>query len=340
VRGDERQGLTNDFKGGNNSMTISKKAILAAGISLMVAAAAQAQERILIGSSSSSSSHYGYFVAVSQLINDGVEGVSATVVETGATMDNMRRLQRNQIDMGLVTTNVAYDAWAGEGEFEGEPYKMLTLWVYSSAPQNVVVRQDAGLATLADLAGQRINPGITGSATEKTTEAVFAHLGIEPEWVRGSTGDVVDSIKDDRAVGYVKSGAGERLDASSLDIATLTPISLISLDDEQAQAISEAFPNLAVIEIAENAAGDGYPAFRTWAFGTANVAHPDMSDDMAYAITKAAVEDETVQSAAFANLKGSQLPQMTMSLATSPLHPGAIRYFEEIGVEVPERLRP
>lgn len=321
-------------------MNNSGKTFAAAAIALLVGGAAHAQERILIGSSSSSSSHYGYYVAVSQLINDGVEGVSATVVETGATMDNMRRLQRNQIDMGLVTTNVAYDAWAGQGDFEGQPYKMLTLWVYSSAPQNVVVRQDAGLETLEDLAGQRINPGITGSATEKTTEAVFAHLGIEPDWVRGSTGDVVDSIKDDRAVGYVKSGAGERLDASSLDIATLTPVSLISLDDEQAQSVTDAFPNLSVIEIGENAAGEGYPAYRTWAFGTATVAHPEMSDDMAYAITKAAVEDEAVQSAAFANLKGAQLPDMTMALATSPLHPGAIRYFEEIGVEIPERLRP
>ncbi|MEO3388151.1 TAXI family TRAP transporter solute-binding subunit [Mesorhizobium sp. CAU 1741] len=317
-----------------------KTAILAAALAGSISGAAQAQDRILIGSSSSSSSHYGYYVAVSQIINDNVEGVSATVVETGATMDNLRRLQRDQIDMGLVTTNVAYDAWSGQGEFEGQPYKMLTLWVYSSAPQNVVVREDAGLATLSDLAGQRINPGITGSATEKTTEAVFAQLGIEPEWVRGSTGDVVDSIKDDRAVGYVKSGAGERLDASSLDIATLTPITLLSLDDEQAKSVADGFPNLAVIEIGEGAAGDGYPAYRTWAFGTATVAHPEMSDDMAYAITKAAVEDETVQASAFASLKGSQLPAMTMSLATSPLHPGAIRYFEEIGVEVPDRLRP
>jgi TRAP transporter TAXI family solute receptor len=317
-----------------------RTAVIAAGLAGLLAGTAQAQERILIGSSSSSSSHYGYYVAVSQIINDNVEGVSATVVETGATMDNLRRLQRNQVDMGLVTTNVAYDAWNGKGAFEGQPYKMLTLWVYSSAPQNVVVRQDAGLKTLADLNGKRINPGISGSATEKTSEAVFVHLGIAPDWVRGSTGDVVDTIKDDRAVGYIKSGAGERLDASSLDIATLTPISLISLDEAQAKSVSEAFPNLSVIEIGENAAGDGYPAYRTWAFGTATVAHPEMSEDMAYAITKAAVEDETVQSAAFANLTGSQLPQMTMSLATSPLHPGAIRYYEEIGFDIPDHLRP
>jgi uncharacterized protein len=313
---------------------------LAAVAGLMAGAAFAQEQRILIGSSSSSSSHYGYYVAVSQLINDRVEGVAATVVETGATMDNLRRLQRDQIDMGLMTTNVAYDAWHGEGEFNGQPYGMLTLWVYSSAPQNIVVRRDSGLETLDDLAGKRINPGITGSATEKTSEAVFAHLGIEPDWVRGSTGDVVDSIKDDRAVGYVKSGAGERLDASSLDIATLTPVRLISLNDAEAEAVREAFPNLAVIEIGENGAGEGYPAYRTWAFGTVTVAHPDMDEELAYQIVKAAAEDETVQAAAFANLKGPDLPGMTMNLATTPLHPGAIRYYEEIGVEIPDRLRP
>lgn len=322
-------------------MKLFTHAILATTALAALAGTSLAQEqRILIGSSSSSSSHYGYFVAVSQIINEHVEGVDATVAETGATLDNLRRMQRNQVDMGLVTTNVAYDAWAGEGEFEGQPYQPLTLWIYAAVPQNVVVREDSGLETMADLEGARINPGITGSATEATTEAVMATLGITPDWVRGSTGDVVDSIKDDRAVGYVKSGAGERLDASSLDIATLTPIRLISLSEEESQTIRDEFPNLAVMDIEEGAAGSGYPAYSTWAFATAAAAVPDMDEELAYQMTKAVVEDETIQAAAFSNLSGADIPEMTMNLATTPLHPGAIRYYEEIGMEIPEHLIP
>lgn len=297
-------------------------------------------ERIAIGSTSSSSSHYAYFVAVSQLINNNIEEIQADVVETGATIDNLKRLQRDQVDIGLVTTNVAYDVHNGLGDFEGRAYHPPMLWVYASAPQNVVVREDAGIESLEDLGGLEFNPGITGSATEATTEAVFELLDIEPDWARGSTGDIVNQIKDDRIVGYVKSGSGKQLDASSMDIATSTPISLIGLNEDQADILREDFPNLAVLDIAEGEAGEGYPAYTTWAFGVGAVSTPDLSEEAAYEIVKTVVEDDSEQAAAFSGLKGSQIPEMTMELATTPLHPGAIRYYEEIGVEVPDRLRP
>ncbi|MDQ0314538.1 TAXI family TRAP transporter solute-binding subunit [Amorphus orientalis] len=317
-----------------------KRTAIALAVAALVATPAVAQDRIAIGTTSSSSSHYGYFVAVSQLINEKVPEVEANVVETGASLDNLRRLQRDQVDLGLVTTNVAYDIYNGRGQFEGKAYKPLTLWVYASAPQNVIVRKDAGVSKLDDLAGKEFNPGITGSATEATSEAVFGALGIEPDWARGSTGDVVNQIKDDRVVGYVKSGSGKRLDSSSIDIATLTPISIVGLSDVQAATVAEKFPNLSVLSIGDNVAGEGYPAYKTWAFGVAAVAQPDLEQEMAYQITKAVVEDNTAQAAAFSGLKGSDIPQMTMELATTPLHPGAIRYYEEIGVDVPDRLRP
>jgi TRAP transporter TAXI family solute receptor len=312
---------------------------LLATVVLATPAAAQTQ-KLAIGTTSASSSHYGYFVAVSKLINEKVEGVEANVVETGATLDNLRRLQRDQVDLGLVTTNVAYDAFNGNDDFEGKAYKPLMLWVYASAPQNVVVRKDAGVSTLEDLAGKDFNPGISGSATESTAEKIFALLGIEPDWARGSTGDIVNQIKDNRVIGYVKSGSGKRLDASSIDIATLTPISIVGLSDPQAVKVRESFPNLSVVEVTDNQAGEGYPAYKTWAFGVAAVAQPDLDEETAYQITKAVIEDQTAQAAAFSGLKGSDIPAMTMELSTIPLHPGAVRYYKEIGVEVPDRLLP
>ncbi len=77
-------------------------------LALAAATPSHAQEKLLIGSTSASSSHYGYFVAVSQLINQKVKGVDASVVETGATVDNLRRLARKQVDLGLVTTNTGF----------------------------------------------------------------------------------------------------------------------------------------------------------------------------------------------------------------------------------------
>jgi uncharacterized protein len=295
-------------------------------------------KKMLVGATSASSSHYGYFVAVAQVINKTVTGMEASVVETGATADNLRRFARRQIDIGMVTTNTQSEAYYSRAVYEKNPVKTKILWIYVIAPQNVVVRKDARIAKLADLNGKRFNAGMKGSSTEQTTQAVFKSLKIAPAYVAGSTGDIVDAVKDNRVVGYVKSGAGLLLDASSRDIATLTPIDLVSLDAAQVATIAKDFPDLLVIDVPAGAAGKGFGAYKTWGFGVGCAAGLDMDVETAYRIVKAICEDKTEQAAAFGEVKGADFMDMTLKYASSPLHPGAIKYFKERGAVIPERL--
>ena len=312
---------------------------MAGALALALAQPASAQEKLLIGSTSASSSHYGYFVSVAKLVNEKAEGLEASVVETGATLDNLRRIERGQVDFGLVTTNVAQHAHAGTNEFDGRPMKLGLLWVYTGAPQNVIVRADAEVGSLAELKDVRFNPGIKGSATESTTEAVFGALGLSADYVRGSTTDVVDMIKDNRVAGYVKSGAGDKLDGSTLDIATFTPIKVLGLTDEQKAVLAEKMPDVSIVDVPAGAA-DGVPAYSTWSFGVGAAAGPALSEEAAYKIVKAVMEDKEAQGAALASVKGVDLAQLTLQYATIPLHPGAARWYREQGIEIPARLQP
>jgi TRAP transporter TAXI family solute receptor len=305
---------------------------------LLLAGTAFGAKKMLVGSTSASSSHYGYFVAVTQVINKQVPGIEASIVETGATADNLRRFSRHQIDIGMITTNTQSEAYYGRALYQKNPVKTKILWVYVVAPQNVVVRKDAHVTKLSDLNGKRFNAGIKGSASEQTTHAVFKVLEITPEWVPGSTGDIVTAVKDNRVVGYVKSGAGLGLDASSRDIATLTPIDLISLDPKQMAIIDKDFPDLVVINVPEGAAGKGIGAYKTWGFAVGCAAGLDMDEETAYKIVKAICEDKTQQAAAFGTVKGADFMDLTLKYSSSPLHPGAIKYFKERGATIPDRL--
>lgn len=309
------------------------------GATLLAGPLAAQEKDLLIGSTSASSSHYGYFVAVGQLINENADGLRASVVETGATMDNIRRMERGQVDLGLVTTNVVQHAAAGKNDFEGKPQDLNLLWVYTGAPQNVVMRADAGVTDLAGLDGVRFNPGIKGSATEATTEAVFNTLGLTADYVRGSTTDIVGMIKDNRVAGYVKSGSGNKLDGSTMDIATSTDIAILGLTPEQADKLRAEMPDISVVDIPEGAA-DGVPAYTTWSFGVGVAAPSSMDEDTAYKIVKAVMEDQTAQANAMASLKGASLADMTLQFGTIPLHPGAAKWFEEQGIELPAKLKP
>ena len=79
--------------------------------------------------------------------------------------------------------------------------------------------------------------------------------------------------------------------------------------------------------------------YTTWGFMIGVSAQPDMPDDVAYNIVKAVMEDDVEQATAFPAVAGANLAELTLQYATSPLHPGAIRYFEEIGLTVPDNLR-
>ena len=319
---------------------ISFKALVILGtlaLILSIAGTSIAAQKMLIGSTSASSSHYGYFVAVSQVINENVAGLDTSVVETGATVDNLRRFARKQIDLGLVTTNVQSQAYFGRQDFKDKPVKSKLLWVYVIAPQNAIVRKDSGITSFTGLSGQRFNPGLKGSATEKTSEAVFKVLGIQPDYVRGSTTDIVTAVKDNNIRGYVKSGAGLKIDASSRDISTFTPFTILSLDKNQTAKIKSALPEVSIVDVPAGA-GPGIGSYTTWGFAVACSAGLDLDEDTAYKIVKAICEDKTVQAAAMSSVKGADFVAMTLKYATSPLHPGAIKYFKEVGATIPDRL--
>ncbi|MDE2738780.1 MAG: TAXI family TRAP transporter solute-binding subunit, partial [Paracoccaceae bacterium] len=65
--------------------------------------------------------------------------------------------------------------------------------------------------------------------------------------------------------------------------------------------------------------------------------HKDMSDDIAYELTKAMFENLDDAHSVNAGLTPLTLENAFVSLG-APLHPGAIRYYEEAGVAIPEGL--
>lgn len=298
---------------------------------------ADADTRLAFGATNAQSAHYAYFAALANIVSEHPD-YQASVVETGATVDNLKRMDRGQLDIGLVTTSTLFHANNGVKSFDGSPVDSKLLWAYSLAPQNVIVRRDSGVEDIAELAGRRFGPGQRGSSTEDTSLQVMNLFGVEPEWVRGTNGELADAIKDDRAIGFIKSAVGTKFDALTTDIATFTPVQVLGISDEQAGKIADVLPELSLVDMPGGEMENSGP-YKTWGFMIAVSARPDMDDDTAYDITKAVMENMDAQAAAFPAVEGTDIAQLTLDYATTKLHPGAIRYYEEAGYEVPDRLR-
>ena len=299
--------------------------------------AAEADTRLAFGATNAQSAHYAYFAALANIVSEQ-DGYQASVVETGATVDNLKRMSRGQLDIGLVTTSTLYHAYYGVKSFDGEAVESKLLWAYSLAPQNVIVRRDSDVTSIADLAGQKFGPGQRGSSTEDTSLQVMQLLGFEPDWVRGTNGELADAIKDGRAIGFIKSAVGTKFDALTTDIATFTPVQVLGIDDEQRAKIAENLPELSLVDMPGGDMENTGP-YQTWGFMIAVSARPDMDEETAYDIVKAGMENVEAQRAGFPAIGDNDLIQLTLDYATTPLHAGAIRYYEEAGYSVPDRLR-
>ena len=301
---------------------------------------AEAQKRNLaMGSTQTASSHYSYFVGAAKAINLLAPELNVTVVETGATVDNLKRMQKGQLDMGLITADQAYLAWKGQDIWKDVPFEgVRQLWCYSVSANFVTVREETGIKSVYELTGTKFNPGIRGSSVEKQTEGVFGILGIKPDWQRMGTADAVDAMKDRRIVGIAKSGIGFALDGSMMDVATQVPLRTLSFSEEDMKKVKAARPFVPWIRVPAGSI-KGMGEFWTTASLAFVGATKALPADVAYRIVKAAWEGQehqpqSVMGAAYRN------PRATLEHAISPLHAGAVRYYRELGLKVSEELVP
>ena len=101
---------------------------------------------------------------------------------------------------------------------------------------------------MEDLNRNKFNPVMRGSATEADTKEIFEALGIKPLYYVGGIADAVSAFKDGRIVDYLKSRAGLQLDASTLEIQTMTKIRLIPMTFADVNAVKDS-PELTTIPL-------------------------------------------------------------------------------------------
>jgi uncharacterized protein len=119
-------------------------AVILAGLlaSVSLGAAAQVKPQLVLGSTNSTSSHYAVSAAMAKAIKTGIPATNVSHIETGASVDNVRRLTRNELDLGLIATDTAIQAITATGPFAGRGVDdLVALYSYDVSVLNVAVSQ-------------------------------------------------------------------------------------------------------------------------------------------------------------------------------------------------------
>lgn len=296
-------------------------------------------KQLSIGATSQASSLYAYHVAVAQLLNNQLEGVNVSVVETGGGLDNMRRLSEGQVDWGMMAEPDLFEYYKGLGPFEGQPNPdFRTFWTTTPLAYFFVVDAASDVNGISDLQGQPFNGGGRGSGTERASFEGMGALGVEPEWFRTGMSDAITAFQDRRIVGFTKAGPPASPDSAILNAQTSRDIRILNWTDEDIAKVQEQYPHFDFMKVEDTPYETGPMNLRV-VFITMGTTK-DMPEDLAYNIYKTVVENVDKVAESYGAVAGLDIARQTLERAQTPLHPGVVRYLREQGHEVPERLLP
>lgn len=314
--------------------------ILAAA-ALLVSTPAMAEQQLSIATGGTGGVYFPMGGGLAEVINAHVDGYAAVAEVTGASVENMGLIATGDSDFALALADVVYQGYTGTGRFEGSrlPMTRALASMYANMIQ-IVTLEGSGIDSLADLAGKRVSVGAPGSGTEVNAQTILNANGLSYDDIREQRlnfNETADALRNgDIDAGFWSVGAPT---SSILNLATTNSIRLIPLSDAEREAAKAQSAVMASVNLAGGTYEGVADDVPTLGIPNVLVVSSEMSDDLAYAVTKAMFENIEELRAVHPAANQTTV-EFTISATPVPLHPGAIRYYEEIGVAVPDELRP
>jgi len=305
---------------------------------LLVATGAAQREFLTIASTGASSSYYTYWVAVSQAL--GTSDFNITVLETGGTEDNLDLILSGEADFGQFAEPFNYEIRSGTGVYDDfEPVAELrNLWAITPSVWNWAYNCNE-ISSLADWDGASVIPGAQGTTIEILAKRIFEALGVTPDYRSGTYADAVSLFKDRQISAFVKAASITAPDAALLDIATSAPLCVYDFSQEEIDTVLEEIPYLVHFDTPDGVY-EGIDGYTTWGFVLYATGTSAMSEDTVYRLVREVHENQGAIAEAYKPFGPVDLVQLTLDSSSIPLHSGVVRYFGELGYEVPEDLIP
>ena len=294
---------------------------------------AQAQDRVTLKAAKTGTSYYQMAVQLSEAIGPATDGaVAITVEESQGSVQNVKEAPAR--GAGYVFTSppgLVSSAREGTGPFEGDAAgaydDVRALFPIPSLTMHFVVSEESGVTDFTGLAGKTV---ILGKGSFGATEGAktIEELGIADVTTQDvELSGAVSALRNGQVDGFVTAGSFPA--PNVLEAAAGTGVRLLSMNDEEVETLGrtrQVIPAGTYPGIDQDTVTTSLPV---GSYTTAAT-----SDDTAYALTKAFWESKAAM--AETNPWWNGVDTDLVGTLTGPVHPGAARYYDEVGVAVPE----
>lgn len=272
----------------------------------------------------------------------GVPGLIAVVQTTNGSVENVMALNEGLLETAFCQADVAYWAFHGEGPYEGSPPAQKLRAIANLYPEviQLIVRAGSNIRSVSDLRGRRISIDAEGSGTQVDALLILEAWGLSIDDIEASF------VPANIATGLLRAG---EIDGFFMVAGVPTPsveslasemaINLVPLEGPEAEALRERYPFF----VATNIPPGTYPAIfptRSLSIGAQWITTTDLDEELVYGLTKALWHptNRTLLDEGHPKARLIRLETALDGLGV-PLHPGARRYYQEIGLAATEPFR-
>ncbi len=279
--------------------------------------------------------------AMAVYLPKNMEGIKVSAVGSGGSVENVKRVSSGESDFGLCYAVDSALGRAGllpkdENKYDG----LRAMGFLYGAPAQLVVRANSDFNTALDLKGKRVAVGNAGSGAAASAERFFRHIGVWDEFKPQFLGysSAASAFKDGKIDAFwVLVGYPNR---SIIEASVQIDIKLINVGVDATNTDFYSAYSYIPMEIPAGTYGEGMPAVSSFQDATFLCANEKIPADIVYGIMKKLWSPEGMEA-----MVAAKKTFKTMTLenafdgASIPLHPGAVKFWEEMGKTVPANLK-
>ena len=299
------------------------------------APAGEAQD-FSVGTSSVGGLMYVVGAGWANIMNNEFTGKYQLTAEvTGGNPSNMALLESGEVEFCTMGVMTAAEGYAGSASWTGgTKYKKLRAMLpLNPMTLTAVSLKGSGIETLSDLSGKVVGLGSKGSAVDSILQAVFAERGITPKSIHNDGWSATISALSDGTIDAVITMQMSPWPAL-VELQTTKETQFITFTAEDLAAVKKVSPSMADSVIPAGSykgLTEDIPSVSDWATLSTSA---DVPDEVVYDLVKATFEhyeDMKLLHTACQNI----IPENAVNVAI-PFHPGAVKYYNEKGITLPE----
>jgi TRAP transporter TAXI family solute receptor len=301
-------------------------------------AEAQTKSKLSMGTATIGGLYYIFGGAWAKALNEAVPDVDITAESTPGSVANSQMIQAGKIAIGFSQATAAYEAYNGIGWTKGTRYdKIRALVALYPAALTIYTLDSRNIRSLKDLNDKNVSLGPAGAGVDQFGRNLFEVLGIKPKRIHN-----LPHEQTAKAVGDGQLDAGMTVQLAPWpglkDLETTHKLYFVPLTKEEVGMVRAKYAYYAESFLPKGsykAITADIPSLGDWNLG---IVGADMSGDLAYKLTKATFAK---QKDLLATHRAAEYttPQ-NAKYNTIPIHPGAVRFYKEAGVEIPAALLP